>query len=110
MEYGINSDHSDFCPCIAPDESFLIFASSRPGFGITDLFICFSKEDGTWTRPRNMGPEINTDAKEAFPFISFDGKYLFFMSTRVSRLNPSKIPDGPGNVYWVDAGIIQKYR
>ena len=51
-----------------------------------------------------------TSAKEAFPFVSFDGKYLFFMSTRVSRLNPSKIPDGPGNVYWVDAGIIQKYR
>jgi hypothetical protein len=57
-----------------------------------------------------MGPQINTGAKEAFPFVSFDGKYLFFMSNRVSELNNRPIPDGPGNVYWVDAGIIDTLR
>jgi hypothetical protein len=110
LEYGISSDYSDFSPYIAPDESYLIFASTRPGFGITDLYISFRNDDGSWTTPKNMGRTINTGAKEAFPFVSFDGKYLFFMSNRVSELNQSRIPDGPGNVFWVDASIIEGYR
>ena len=56
-----------------------------------------------------MGPTINTGAKEAFPFASSDGKYLFFMSNRVSELKESRIPDGPGNVYWVSARIIEEF-
>jgi hypothetical protein len=110
LEYGISSEHSDFSPYIAPDESYLVFASTRPGYGITDLYVSFKNDDNTWTAPRNMGPQINTGAKEAFPFVSFDGKYLFFMSNRVSELNNRPIPDGPGNVYWVDAGIIDTLR
>jgi hypothetical protein len=106
IEYGISSEYSDFSPYIDPNESYLIFASTRPGYGITDLYVSFKNNDGSWTAPKNMGPAINTGAKEAFPFVSFDGKYLFFMSNRVSKLNTAPIPDGPGNVYWVDAHII----
>ncbi len=110
LEYGISSEYGDFSPCIAPDESYLVFASTRPGYGVTDLYVSFRANDGSWTAPKNMGPAINTAAKEAYPFVSFDGKYLFFMSNRVSELNKSPIPDGPGNVYWVDARILEKYR
>ena len=110
LEYGISSGYSDFCPYIAPDESYLVFASTRPGYGITDLYVSFRNQDGSWTPPKNMGLAINTGAKEAFPFVSFDGKYLFFMSNRVSELNKTRIPDGPGNVFWVDASIIEGYR
>ncbi len=110
LEYGISSEHSDFSPYIAPDESYLVFASTRPGYGITDLYVSFKNDDGSWTAPKNMGPTINTEAKEAFPFVSFDGKHLFFMSNRVSELNRSRIPDGAGNVYWVDAKIIDDLK
>lgn len=110
LEFGISSEYSDFCPYIAPDESYLIFASTRPGYGITDLYISFQNQDSTWTKPKNMGPVINTGAKEAFPFVSFDGKYLFFMSNRVSELNRTRIPDGPGNVFWMDASVIEDFR
>jgi hypothetical protein len=110
IEYGISGGGANFSPYIAPDESYLIFASTRPGYGISDLYISFRNEDGSWTRPKNMGPRINTSAKEAFPFVSFDGKYLFFMSNRVSELNEAPIPDGPGNVYWLDAGIIEDLK
>ncbi len=107
LEYGISSAHGDFSPCVAPDESYLVFASIRPGYGVTDLYVSFRNSDGSWTAPKNMGPAINTAAKEACPFVSFDGKYLFFMSNRVSKLNHNPIPDGPGNVYWVDARVIR---
>ena len=110
IEYGISNEGSNFSPYIAPDERYMIFSSTRPGFGITDLWISFYKADGRWTEPENMGPKINTSAKEVCPFVSFDGKYLFFMSNRVSELNQKPIPDGPGNVYWVDAAIIEDFK
>jgi hypothetical protein len=32
------------------------------------------------------------------------------MSNRISKLNKTPIPDGPGNVFWVDAKIIDEQR
>jgi hypothetical protein len=110
IEYGISGDSANFSPYIAPDERYMIFSSTRPGYGISDLYLSFRNEDGSWSTPKNMGPGINTSAKEAFPFVSFDGRYLFFMSNRVSELNKTPIPDGPGNVYWVDANIIEDLK
>jgi len=110
IEYGISDDSSNFSPYVAPDESYMIFSSTRPGYGISDLYISFHNEDGSWTAPKNLGPKINSGAKESCPFVSFDGKHLFFMSNRVSELNRNPIPDGPGNVYWVDAKIIEELK
>jgi hypothetical protein len=110
IELGISGDAANVSPFIAPDESYMIFSSTRPGYGISDLHISFRNEDGSWSAPKNMGPRINTSAKETCPFVSFDGKYLFFMSNRVSELNKVPIPDGPGNVYWMDAGIIEDLK
>lgn len=110
IDQGISGVSSNFSPYIAPDESYLIFSSTRPGYGISNLYISFHCPDGRWTEPKNMGPRINASAKESFPFVSFDGKYLFFMSNRVSELNRAPVPDGPGNVYWVDAGFMQGWR
>jgi hypothetical protein len=107
----INSNHNEGFPFIAPDESYIIFSSFRPGsYGMGDLYISFQKRDGTWTEPKNLGPKINSEAKDRFPYVSPDGKYLFFNSNRVSRLNTKPIPDGPGNVYWVDAKIIEELK
>ncbi len=108
---GINSGTVDGFPYISPDESCLIFTSFRSGsIGMSDLYISFRRSDGTWTKPKNMGPKINSDAKEGYPYVTVDGKYFFFYSNRVSVLNEHKIPDGPGNVYWIDAKIIQELK
>lgn len=87
-------------PCIAPDESYIIFPSARTvGANNGDLYISFN-ENGTWTEPVNMGNLINTTANEYGPFLSPDGKYLFFIRH-----------DGiKGDIYWVNAGIINKLR
>jgi hypothetical protein len=108
---GINCGSPDGLPYIAPDESYLIFTSFRSGsVGMSDLYICFRRSSGIWTTPKNMGPKINSEAKEGYPYVTVDGKYLFFYSTRVSVLNERRIPDGPGNVYWIDAKIIQELK
>jgi hypothetical protein len=111
LEYGISSEHTDGYPFIAADESFLIFGSFRPGSrGMSDLYVSFQRRDGSWTKPRNLGSRINSEAKDGYPFVTVDGRYLFFMSSRISPLNSRRIPDGPGNVYWVKADFLERMR
>jgi len=68
-------------PGIAPDESFMVFYSIRPGAipgTETNLYITLRLPDGSWSKPRDMGPKINTRYHEFFARISPDKKYLFF--------------------------------
>lgn len=65
------------------DGTLLIFASNRPGgVGGTDLWMS-RKIPGTdrWDEPRNLGIKINTPFNEEAPFITNDGKTLYFSST-----------------------------
>jgi len=79
-ELPFNSD--DFStghPALSPDGKQLYFVSDRPGsLGETDIFVVDVYEDGGYSDPRNLGPEINSERKEMFPFIS--DKKLYFSS------------------------------
>lgn len=99
-------------PVVAPDESYILFFSwtEKTGFGMQDLYITFQKEDRTWGTPINLGDSINTQHSESFPFVTRDGKYLFFNSNRPSPLNPKRMGQFFGNIYWVDAGFIEDMR
>jgi hypothetical protein len=99
----INSATPDHSPFVAPDERYLIWSSFRGGQGLSDLFISFRGADGGWSEPRNLGPRINSGAKDEYPYVTPDGRFLVFNSNRASALNPNPIPDGPGNIYWVEA-------
>ena len=97
----INTEHEELDPFIAPDESYLIFCSrTLEGFGGFDLYVTFQKGDGTWTKPVNMGEGINTSAYDWVPYVTPDGKYFFFNSTR----------SGSWDIYWVDARIIEELK
>jgi len=74
----VNSKHWDGLPYIAPDASFLIFFSTRPGgYGKGDLYVSYCRK-GVWTAPENLGPSVNSAESDVTPHISPDGKYLFF--------------------------------
>ncbi|HWR51889.1 MAG TPA: hypothetical protein VN428_12320 [Bryobacteraceae bacterium] len=79
----INTPVSEGDAVIAPDESFMVFTSfGRPDdTGRGDLYIS-ELRDGTWTVPRNLGPKVNSVARDFCPTLSPDGKYLFFTSER----------------------------
>ncbi len=65
-------------PHLNSDGTSLYFASNKPGgFGGYDLYVSHY-EDGVWTEPENLGPEINTPGNEVSPFIAED--VLFFAS------------------------------
>jgi Tol biopolymer transport system component len=98
-------------PFVAPDESFVIFTSMMPGgMGMMDLYICFRLKDKTWTKPINMGSEINTKDSESFPTVSPDGKYIFFNSNRRSEVRDNVPGHFYGNIYWVSAKILETLR
>jgi hypothetical protein len=107
----INGSYVDAFPFVAADNSYIIVSSLRPGgYGMSDLYITFRKKDGSWTTPKNMGDGVNSSAKEGFPFVSRDGKYLFFNSSRASSINSKPIPEGVGNIFWLSANIIDELR
>jgi hypothetical protein len=68
---------------IDPDEKYLLIGSfgRQPSMGNSDLFISYRQDDG-WSPPKNLGPVINTPAREYSPRISPDGKWLIFSSER----------------------------
>ena len=98
----INTGKWNAHPFIAPDESYLIWDGERDeGFGGIDLWISFKQRDGSWGEAINMGPEINTDVREASAYVTPDGKYLLFNRHTESR---------DGDIFWVDAQIIETLR
>lgn len=77
----VNSTYWDSQPAISPDGSTLYFVSNRPGgLGGYDIWKSSLQNDGYWTEPKNLGPEINTPYDEQTPFIHSDGRTLYFSS------------------------------
>jgi hypothetical protein len=67
-------------PVLNWDDSKLYFVSDSPGsYGKTDIFVVDLYEDGTYGEPINLGPKINTQEREMFPFIGMDN-VLYFSS------------------------------
>ena len=82
LKGDINSDYWDSQATISCDGTTLYFSSNREGgFGGADIWVSHLREDGTWDEPVNMGPKINTEGDEEAPFITNDGRNLFFSST-----------------------------
>ena len=74
----VNGRYGGFDPAVAPDQSFIVFASKRPdSIGESDLYISHRQQNG-WTEPRNLGPNVNSKVGEFCPSFSPDGKYLYF--------------------------------
>lgn len=77
----VNSKSWDAQSTISSDGNKIIFASERPGgYGDTDLYMVEKNIFGDWGIPVNLGPMVNTPFGEYTPFLSQDGKTLYFSS------------------------------
>lgn len=69
------------------DGNVAYFSSDRPGgFGGRDIYRIVKYGNGEWSEPVNMGPEINTEWDEDSPFISVDGKTMYFASNGIKSI------------------------
>ena len=101
-----NDNYTCMHPSLNVDGTKLYFTSDMPGgYGGLDLYVSERTADG-WGTPVNLGPEINTDKNEVFPFITVGGKTLFFTSSGHNTLggldmfyvNLDKLADGVINL------------
>jgi len=77
----LNTPYWESQPTISPDGNTLYFVSNRPGgLGGYDIWKSMLKSDGYWSKPENLGAEINTPYDEHTPFIHSDGRTLYFSS------------------------------
>lgn len=76
-----NSDNfQSGLPSLNKDDTKLYFVSDRPeSIGKTDIYVVDIHKDGTFGKPKNLGPRINTEEREMFPFISNDN-ILYYSS------------------------------
>lgn len=72
-------------PTLSPDDKTLYFVSDREGgYGQTDIYRVSIHDDGTYGAVENMGPTINTDGKEMFPFVAKDSTFYFSSDSNLS--------------------------
>ena len=101
----INGPTCESYPFIAPDESYLLFGSCRPGgkSSETDLYISFRDSDGTWSTPQHLDESINNGHTVTFSYVTRDGEYLLF-----NRFIDEK--GGTDAFFWVSSEILDRYR
>lgn len=96
-------------PSLSSDGKILFFASDKPGgMGGSDIWFTRRNSDGTWKKPVNLGPTINTDKDERSPFLHTDSKTLYFSSNGhdciggqdifYSKLNQNDMWEKPVNI------------
>lgn len=75
-----DDEYSVAHPTLSSDNKKLYFVSDMMGtYGKSDIFVVNINEDGTYGKPVNLGPKINTEGRENFPFVS-DNDILYFSS------------------------------
>ncbi len=77
----VNGPRSDNdTPFLSRDGLTLWFSSSRPvGYGQRDLWMSRRQSlTAAWEPPINLGPNVNTTGFEQSPFVTNDGRTLFF--------------------------------
>jgi outer membrane protein OmpA-like peptidoglycan-associated protein len=76
-DYYNDSPNAEYA--ISPDGMVMVMSIQRKNTtGKRDLYVSFKKEKNTWSKPINMGRQINTIEHDVTPFIAADGKTLYF--------------------------------
>lgn len=74
------SKNSTGYPMLNADDSKLYFVSDRlPSKGNTDIFVVDILPDGNYSKPRNLGINVNTEGNETTPYITKEN-ILYFSS------------------------------
>ncbi len=92
-----NEEYSVGHPALTPDGNTMYFVSDMPGgYGGTDMYVS-KKEGDSWGTPENLGPELNTEGDEMFPYVDSEGE-LYFAS------------DGHGGLGGLDIYRVKAYN
>jgi hypothetical protein len=118
----VNTSAGEYEAFVTEDENLLLLAATRrpDSLGDYDLYVSHKQADGKWSEPVNLGPEINSPARELSPKLSPDGKYVIWMSCRLpalpakpQRRNTAEVlrelrapGNGVGDIYEIDVSAV----
>lgn len=72
-------------PALSPDDKTLFFVSDREGgYGETDIYKVAILGDDSYGDPVNLGPSINSDGKEMFPYVAKDNTLYFSSDSNIN--------------------------
>ena len=83
--------------------------SPRGSSGRGDLPVSFRRADVSWSDLIRLDDTINTSDHEWCPMVTPDGKYISF-SRRRGPAGPPWAASSIGDVYWMDARVLERYR
>ncbi len=76
-DYYNSNSYTEFS--LAPNGKVLVMACQRKDSrGGKDLYVSMLKGDGIWSKPTNMGINVNTAENESTPFVGADSKTIYF--------------------------------
>ncbi len=111
-------------PFVSPDEDYIIFRGyGEDSFGQGDLFISF-KVNGEWTIRQNLGEPINSKDLEICPYVTPDGQFFIFASSRLQVPYVAKplqafselqrkfktADNGELNIYYISTSFIDRLK
>lgn len=115
---AINTDKFEFNAFVDPDERFVLFSSfgRADDVGGGDLYCSVRGDHGEWLPAVHLDTTINSKSLDFSPFVTPDGRYLFFTSEAMKRTPPYTTPltfsalkdllGNPGNgmndIYWME--------
>jgi OOP family OmpA-OmpF porin len=80
------------CGFMSADGKVLLMAfSEKKNSKEDDIYVSFRQKDGSWSKPMDLGPEVNTKFTETTPFLAPDGATLYFSSNREGGLGSNDI-------------------
>lgn len=120
----VNGGQTRFNAYVHPQEKFIIVPTwgMPDSKGSTDYYISFRNERDEWSDLINLGSQVNTEGGlEYSASLSPDGKFLFFMSSRIVKVDGSLTRDkmneifqnpenGNPDIYWMKADFIEELR
>jgi WD40-like Beta Propeller Repeat/Tetratricopeptide repeat len=81
LNANINTKYWESHACLTKNSDTLYFTSNRKGgYGGLDIYYSTRDAENQWGIPVNLGNVINTEYNEETPFITADGKTLYFSS------------------------------
>ena len=94
-----SKDYNVGNPSLSKDGKTLYFESDMPGgFGESDIWKVTVNSNGSYGKPENLGPKVNTEGREGFPFIDDDGTLYFASNGKLGfgGLDVFKLESGAG--------------
>jgi hypothetical protein len=118
----VNTQAGEYEAFVTEDERLMLLAITRrpDSLGDIDLYVSHKQAIGKWSEPVNLGPGINSSARELSPKLTPNGKYLIWMSCRVptlltkpERRTTSQVlqelhapGNGLGDIYQIDVSAV----